>query len=98
MKSRRTSSAATMPIRRHNIHEGKNEPMMLIWGPITLLRLFYRPGAGLHHRRLSAGPVPWPVEETEERDGAPRRHSGAGASCRFRRTELGSARGGPREG
>src|SRR5262247_2535652 len=49
MKSRRTSSALAIPMSAHNIQDGKNEPMTLIWGPISSPDL----AGGLLVRRLA---------------------------------------------
>src|SRR5215510_13813016 len=44
-KSRRASTATTMPIAAQSIHEGKNDPMTLICGPTaSLLSLRRRAG------------------------------------------------------
>jgi hypothetical protein len=40
LNSHRPSNAATMPIAAHSIHDGKNEPMTLICGPIIYLSQF----------------------------------------------------------
>ena len=60
MKSRRPSHAATIPIAAQSIQDGKNEPMILIVGPIAITCIYERPPRDLPPKR-SKGIRSWPA-------------------------------------